>query len=346
MAANGRVTVLIGSPLEPKQIERISAVDPTRVSVFYEAELLPIPRYEGDHHGVPRSLNQEQLARWQALLADTEVMFDFDWLDTSTLPQRAPRLRWLQATSAGIGELIARSGLANSGIRFTTAAGVHASALAEFTLMGLLYWTKNVPFLQRRQAERHWQRYTSSSLAGKRALIVGLGEVGREIARTCAALRMEVWGMRRSLDDSPPEGVHKLIRKTELRDALPRLDALILACPLTTQTYHLIGKQELASLPRHAIVVNVARGAVIDEAALIDLLRRGGIRGAVLDAFEHEPLPPENPLWSLPNVLVSPHSASTVPAENERIVDIFIDNLQRYLDNQPLKNEFDAERGY
>ena len=346
MNADGRVTVLIASPLEYEHVERIAAVDSERVQVVFEPELLPVPRYEGDHHGNPRPLGEEAVARWQSLVAEADVMFDFDWLDPSTLRRRAPRLRWLQATSAGIGELLARSGLAESTIRFTTAAGVHASALAEFVVLGLLYWIKDVPFLERRRAERHWERYTAESLAGRRVLVVGLGHVGREIARACSGLRMEVWGMRRSESREPPQGVRRLIRGPELRDALPQVDALVLACPLTPETDRLIGREELAALPRSAVLVNVSRGAVVDEPALIDILERRSIRGAVLDVFAEEPLPVDSPLWSLPNVLVSPHSASTVSNENARIVDLFVENLGRYLEGRPLLNEFVSERGY
>ncbi len=346
MTADGRLNVLIGSSLEAVHVERIAAAGGDRVRVLFEPDLLPVPRYEGDHHGTPRQLGADELARWQSLVADADVMFDFDWLEPSTLPARAPRLRWVQATSAGIGEFLARTGLAESDIRFTTAAGVHAAALAEFALLGLLYFTKDLPFLQRRQAERHWERYTAESLAGRRVVVVGLGEVGREVARVCAALQMEVWGMRRSADGALPQGVSRLIVREELRDALAGADALVLACPLTPETHRLIGADELAALPTSAILVNVARGAVVDEEALIAALAANRIRGAMLDVFEHEPLPADSPLWAMPNVVVSPHSASTVPDENGRIVEIFVDNLGRFLEGRPLRNEFVAERGY
>jgi phosphoglycerate dehydrogenase-like enzyme len=152
--------------------------------------------------------------------------------------------------------------------------------------------------------------------------------------------------MRRALDGGLPDGVHRLIRREELPDALPQVHALVLACPLTRETRCLIGKDELEALPRSAILVNIARGEIIDEQALIDVLERKAIRGATLDVFEREPLPADNPLWQLPNVLISPHSASTVPDENARIVDIFVENLRRFLGDKPLKNEFVPERGY
>jgi phosphoglycerate dehydrogenase-like enzyme len=344
--ANGRVNIVIGSPLEDEHVARIAAAGGDRVHVLFHPELLPVPRYDGDHDGVPRALAPSELARWQSLVAEADVMLDFDWFEPATLGERAPRLRWLQATSAGIGEFLARTGLVHSNIRFTTAAGVHATALAEFAALGLLYWTKDVPFLQRRQAERHWERYTAESVAGRRALVIGLGEVGREVARLLAALRMDVWGMRRTAEGALPPGVTRLVVRRELRDALTQVDSLVLACPLTQETHRLIGVEELGALPASAILVNVARGAVVDEAALIAALRRNELRGAMLDVFEEEPLPPDSPLWSMPNVVVSPHSASTVPDENRRIVDIFVENLDRFLDGRPLKNEFVAGRGY
>jgi phosphoglycerate dehydrogenase-like enzyme len=343
---NGRVKILIGSPLEPEQVTRVAAAGGSSVEVLFEPELLPVPRFEGDHQGIPRRLDAEEFARWQSLVADADIMFGFDWLGPSTLRERAPRLRWLQATSAGVGEVLIQSGLAESDIRFTTASGVHASALAEFVALGLLYWCKDVPLLQRRQAQRHWERYTARSLAGQRVLVVGLGEIGRQVARVCSALGMEVWGIRRSAGQARPNGVTRLIPKAELGQALPQIDALVLACPLTRETRRLIGERELAALPASAILINVARGAVVDQQALIDVLARSAIRGAVLDVFEQEPLPAQSPLWGMPNVLISPHSASTVEDENGRIVDIFVDNLRRFLDGRPLNNEFVAERGY
>jgi glyoxylate/hydroxypyruvate reductase len=137
-----------------------------------------------------------------------------------------------------------------------------------------------------------------------------------------------------------------MVPAAELRTALPHLDALVLACPLTPTTRHIIGGAELAALPPGAVLINVGRGALIDEPALVAALREKRLAGAALDVFETEPLPRDNPLWDMPNVLVSPHSASTVEAENRRIVDLFIANLHRFLAGQQLINEYGRERGY
>jgi phosphoglycerate dehydrogenase-like enzyme len=157
---------------------------------------------------------------------------------------------------------------------------------------------------------------------------------------------MEVWGARRMWRQDPVEGITRLIQLSRIRELLPQVDALVLACPYTPETHHLIGREELDLLRAEAIIVNIARGAVIDQPELIRALTSGRIRGAALDVFETEPLETDSPLWDLSNVLVSPHSASTVGKENERIVDLFVDNLQRFLDDRPLRNQFDHERGY
>jgi glyoxylate/hydroxypyruvate reductase A len=339
------LTVLIASYLEPDLVERIAAAAPGRVRVVYEPDLLPAPRYPGDHTAPPRSLSQSSFDHWRRCLSEADVLFDFDWLEPERLPENAPRVRWLQATSSGIGELVARLGLDRWDAILTTAAGVHAVPLSEFVVLGLLYLTKDVPDLRRRQAEHFWERYTARRLAGQRMLLIGLGSVGRQIAATCASLGIEVWGMRRG-GGEPPEGVARIVTRDELGEALGQVDALVLSCPYTKETHHLIGAPELARMRSGGFVINVARGAVIDEPALVDALRLGHLGGAVLDVFEEEPLPPDSPLWDLPNVLVSPHSASTVGAENELIVELFVDNLKRYLAGQPLRNVFDHGRAY
>ena len=313
--------------------------------MIYAPDLLPVPRYVADHEGRPRALSAEQRERWLAYLRDADILFDFDWLAPERLLEHAPRLCWVQGTSAGIGELLRRTGLIDSHLLFTTAAGVHGAPLAEFVILGLLYFYRDVPRLQRMQQARQWERYTNKELAGKRALVVGLGAVGRTVAERLAAQGMEVWGARRT-PGRPPEGVTRVLLMTDLSSVLGGIDALILACPLTPETQGLIGAAELAAMPEGALLVNVARGRVIDEPALVEALRDGRLGGAALDVAEVEPLPADSPFWDLPNVLISPHSASTVDAENRRIVDIFLANLERYLDGKPLINRFDRTRGY
>ena len=178
--------------------------------------------------------------------------------------------------------------------------------------------------------------------------VVGLGKIGREVARLSRALDARVVGTVREIGDRVPEelGVERLEPAERLDELLPETDVLVLATPHTAQTHRLLDARRLALLKPGAILVNIARGDIVDEAALIAALRSGALRGAALDVFEQEPLPPESPLWDLPNVFVSPHSASTVPAENARIVELFQDNIRRYLDGRPLLNLLDRELLY
>jgi glyoxylate/hydroxypyruvate reductase len=179
-----------------------------------------------------------------------------------------------------------------------------------------------------------------------RLLIVGLGSVGRAVAGACAPFGIEVWGMGRTAPKGAIDGLQRYVEPDNLQQALGEVDALVLACPLTDLTRNLIGRQEIAMMRHGAIIINIARGAVVDEPAMIEALADGRLGGAALDVAAVEPLPEDSPLWGLENVLVSPHSASTVAAENGRIVDIFLDNLARFLAGRPLVNLYDADRGY
>src|SRR6185437_8610105 len=259
----------------------------------------------------------------------------FDWLAPAELAGNAPKLRWLQATSSGIGEFMAANGLDDSGFIVTTAAGIHAGPLAEFVLFALLYFVKDAPGLADAKTARSWRRHTSGELSGKRILIVGLGEVGRRAAESCAALGVDVWGASRAPRLAPPAGVSRLVPRDGIRAALAEVDGLVLAAPHTAESHHLIGRAELWQMPAGSVLVNIGRGELVDEEALIDVLRKGHLGGAALDVAATEPLPPSSPLWALRNVLISPHSASTVAAENERIVELFLRNFRRFTSGEP-----------
>jgi glyoxylate/hydroxypyruvate reductase A len=344
MAAD-RVSVLVASPLEPEHVTRIEAADP-RVSVLYEPDLLPVPRYRCDHTGVPRPLSAADLDRWAALRQQADVSFDFDWQAPADMAANCPRLRWVQGTSAGIGGFLERTDLAATPLVFTTAAGVHAIPLAEFALFGLLYFAKDMPLLARRQHERHWQRLAVGQLAGRRVLLVGLGGTGRAVARLLAAVGVEVTGTARTGRNRDAPGVASFVTPDQIGQVLPAVDALVLACPLTDQTRHLIAARELALMRPGAVLVNISRGQVVDEEALTAALSSGHLGGACLDVFAIEPLPASSPLWELDNVIVSPHSASTVAAENHLLAELFTDNLRRWLAGRPLRNLYDRAAGY
>jgi phosphoglycerate dehydrogenase-like enzyme len=222
---------------------------------------------------------------------------------------------------------------------------VHAVPLAEWVVFGALWLTKQLPRVLDQQRRHHWEQFETGLLRGRRALLVGLGGVGQEIARQLDALGVEVWGVRRS-SGSAPAHVTRLLPWDGWDGWLGEVDFLVLACPYTAETHHLVTAGRLAAMRAGAGVINVARGAVIDEPALIASLRAGHLGGAVLDVQEQEPMPADNPLWDLPNVLISPHRASIVGVENALVVDLFVDNLRRHLDGRPLRNVYDPDREY
>jgi len=338
-------TIVIGSFLEAGQVQRIEAARPG-ARVIYEPDLLPVPRYQCDHTGRRRDLSDAELNRWRALCAMADVFFDFDWLDPAAMARRSPALRWIQATSAGIGGFMQRTGLNDAGLTVTTAGGIHAIPLAEFAVMGALHFVKGVPHLREQQRDRHWQRYTTRQLAGQRALVVGLGGVGRQVASSLSGLGVEVYGLGRDGAAYEVPGVTRVINRGELDVTLPSIGLVVLACPLTPQTEGLLGERQLGLLRPDAVLVNISRGPVVDQTALYEALRDGRIAGACLDVFETEPLPADDPLWALGNVIISPHSASTVATENQTLVDLFLDNLDRFRSGAPMRNLYDPARGY
>ncbi|MEZ4635923.1 MAG: D-2-hydroxyacid dehydrogenase [Caldilineaceae bacterium] len=338
--------MLIGSYLEPELVARVEAVD-ARVRVLNEPDLLGAPRYIADHTS-PIERTPEQRERWHALLSQAEVMFDFDRGTVNQLAQLAPNLKWLQATSAGIGQLVKQSGLADTGIVFTTASGVHATPLAEYCLMSMLMFTKLAFHLAAEKERKHWARYCAGELRGQTLAVVGLGNVGSEVARLAHNVGMRVVGTKRRPEGVDPRSLHAdhLYAWTDLHAMLGEADFVVLIVPHTAETTKLIDAAALAAMKPGAVLINIARGTVVDEDALIAALRSGHLGGAALDVFAVEPLPAESPLWEMPNVLISPHSASTAARENERIVDLFCDNLRRYLAGEPLRNVLDKERLY
>ena len=344
-AHTGVQTVLIASFLEEEHVARIRQVD-ERLRVIYEPDLLRPPRYAADHTGEPVARSAEQEARWQALLGQADILFDFDHTHREDLPELAPNLRWLQATSAGIGQFVKRMGydVRMPSTLFTTASGVHSAPLAEFCLMSILNHYRGLAHLQECQRAHHWERFATTDLRGKTVGIIGLGKIGAEVARLCAAFGMNVTGVK----NTPTTVAHvdQVHAPDELLALLPQMDVVIMIVPHTPTSEKMVGAPEFAAMKDGAFFINIGRGSTVDEAALIAALQRSKLGGAALDVFEEEPLPGDSPLWDMANVLICPHSASTSDRENERITDLFCDNLRRYLDGRPLRNVLDVERLY
>ena len=343
------LNVLIASYLEDVHVQRIRDVDRS-LNVIFEPDLLRPPRYAADHIGQATTRTPEQHERWSDLLQQADILFDFDHTHREDLPELAPRVRWVQATSAGIGNFVKSQGYDRRMPEtvFTTASGVHAVPLAEFCIMALLMFNKGASRMMRDQQRKHWERYAGTDLRGRTMGIIGMGKIGTEIARLGRAFGMTILGTKRNVSDVDPAsiGLDALYPLSELHTLLRRSEYLVMIAPHTPETENMLGAAELALLPAGAFLINIGRGATIDEPALIAALRSGHLSGAALDVFAEEPLPPDSPLWEMPNVLVSPHSASTSDRENERIVDLFCENLRRYLSGRPLLNVLNTETLY
>lgn len=255
--------------------------------------------------------------------------------------QRAPRLQWLQVFFAGIDDVPVLDRLMSRGVWVTTAAGAGAPAMAQTVLAALMAISRGFLHHLAAQRQRRWTPLPEGAsgpvpIAGQTATIVGLGPIGREVARLLGVFRMHTIGVRRSTGDV--EHCDEVLRYEDLRQVLPRTDWLILTCPLTELTRQLVDEVAINALPRGARVINVARGEVVDEEALIEALRNGHLSAAYLDVFAQEPLPQDSPLWDMPNVLLSAHTAAASTDYDERVVAIFLENLARFLDGRPLMN--------
>lgn len=348
MPSNDVHTVLIASYLEPEHVQHLRMID-DRLTIIYEPDLVPPPRYPADHTNIMER-DAAQDARWRALLAQADVLFDFDHTHRADLPELAPHVRWIQATSAGIGQFVKRYHYDERMPQtvFTTASGVHAVPLAEFCIMALLTFNKGLLRMVHDQQRQHWERYAGTDLRDRTLGIIGMGKIGVEVARLARAFGMTVIGTKRTVANVDPATLHldQLYPLEQLDDLLQWAAYVVLVAPHTPETEQLLGAREFALLPRGAIFINIGRGATVDEAALIDALQSGHLGGAALDVFAQEPLPHDSPFWTMPNVLVSPHSGSTSDRENARLTDLFADNLQRYLTGAPLRNVLDTTTLY
>jgi phosphoglycerate dehydrogenase-like enzyme len=348
---SNRLSVFIASPLEEEHVARIRMVAPDKVDVVYLPDLLPPTRYIADHTG-PAGFRRstEQEARWRQYLAKADILWDFppDAADGTSGLSLAPNVKWIQATSSGIGNRVARLGLKDSSIILTTARGVHAGPLTEFVFHSLIGYWKQYQRIQEDQKHHRWARYCGEELAGKTLAIVGVGEVGRRIIQISKAFDMRVVALARpgSKRTARDVGVDTMFKSNELHKMLGEADALVLIIPHTAETEGMIDRSAIAALKPGAVLVNIARGQVIDEQAMIDALRTGHIAFAALDVFAVEPLPATSPLWDMPNVLVSPHSASTVISENGKITDIFCRNLKCFVEGSlsEMTNIFDRSQ--
>ena len=345
------MNVVIATPLEPELVTQIES-ELISDEVIYEPDLLPPTRYRGDHRGVAAfHRTQRQQTQWEHLLEHAHVTFGIpgdDPLQLRELIGNAGALRFVQATAAGAGQQVEAAGLSAADldrVAIASSSGVHAGPLAEFALAGILYFARGLPRLRRDQDERKWEHYPTRDLAGRTIVIVGIGAIGSRIAQYATALGMRVTAVNSS-GRRPDVPVDHYAAADRLPELARVADVLVVTLPATKQTTGMIDAKILAALPEDAIVVNVGRGQILDEPALIKGLRAGQIAGAALDVTQREPLPPDSALWELPNVILSPHTAALSPYENRRIVELFTENVHRLRAGQPIRNRITAARRY
>ncbi len=262
---------------------------------------------------------------------------------TQRLLTRIPRLRWVHTISAGVDHLLFPE-LRELDTILTNASGVFNVPIAETVMAYILAVVKRLPEFWAHQRERRWEKLPLRELRGQTVGIVGLGDIGAEVARLCRAFGMRVLGLRRR--PAPSDVADEVMPPDRLRDLLARSDFVVIAVPLTPETRGMMGRAELAAMKPDAWLINISRGAVVDEEALIEVLQEGRIGGACLDVFAQEPLPSESPLWDLPNVIITPHNSWSSPHIEEREIDLFLENLRRYVAGQPLLNVVDKQAGY
>ncbi len=328
------VNLLVTAPLDGASLERIKRVS-DRMKLTDASELLRAES-KGD------SSAAKEL---DALLAEAEVIYGFRL--PKDLVRRAPKLKWVQVMSAGVDRFLEDEELRKSKVVLTNVSGIHGVPIGEFVLGLMLMFAKQAPLCFQLKQQRQWGRFVPTVLRSKTVGIVGLGSIGREVARLAKAFRMRVVATRRSARGAgraryvdvlyPPDQLHRLLSES---------DFVVLALPLTPESKGLIGERELRSMKPTAYLINVGRGEIVDEQALVRALEERWIAGAGLDVFATEPLPADSRLWELPNVIFSPHVAGGMEDYVERATEVFCENLRRYLSGKRLLNVVNKERGY
>lgn len=269
-------------------------------------------------------------------------------VDFADVWHHAAKVKWCHSLSAGVEKVLIPE-LVKSAVPLTNAKGVFKRSLAEFAVFGILFHYKRARRLIENQRAHRWDDFHVDWMPGKIMGVVGYGEIGRECALLAHSLGMKIHALRRKPDQSASDPiVDRVFPPAALHEMLAGIDVLVAAAPLTNDTRHMLSEAEFSAMKASALVINVGRGPVIHEAALIAALQQKKIAGAVLDVFEKEPLPPESPLWDMENVLVSPHCTDRTadPDWLDLAMKVFLENFDRYVKGEPLINVVDKGAGY
>lgn len=347
----GRLRVAVAAPLAPELCELLIAREP-RIDLVVDQALLPPMRHPADFSGDPSfQRTPQQQSAYQDLVDSADALYGIPDVDPTALARTVranAALRWVHTMAAGGGGQVRAAQLDEGELErvvFTTSAGVHGDALAEFAVFGVMAGAKDLPRLRAQQDDREWSgRWLMSQVSEQTVLVLGLGGIGQAVARKLAALGASVIGTSRTGASAP--GVSRTVHPDDIATVLPHVSAVVTTLPGTDATHHLVGRDFFAALRPGATLVNVGRGTVVDESALVEALEAGTVGFAALDVFEVEPLPAESPLWAHPRVLISPHTAALDAREDRRIAELFADNATRFLDGMPLRNVVDTVEFY
>jgi phosphoglycerate dehydrogenase-like enzyme len=344
------LAILVAFPMlyPATDIDRIRAIagpDTTVTLAAFEISHEQRTRREQQPHDPDtRDADPELDDTQRAAFATADIVYTLDV--PVRLAEVAPRLRWVQAIGSGVGQYVAAD-LPAAGLALTNGAGIGAPPIAEWVVARVLQILKNLPEHDANAREHRWQSSLGSNLAGKTAVVVGLGAIGRSTARLLRPFGVRVFGVRRSVVPGfvDPD-VDEMVTPATLHEALGRADIAVLAAPGTDANENLFDTATFAAMPRGAIFINVARGTLVDEAALIDALNTGHLRAAAIDVARSEPLPADDPLWDAPNLLISPHSSTSGEGYDARAFDLFCRNLAHFVAGEPLENVIDLASGY
>jgi phosphoglycerate dehydrogenase-like enzyme len=328
-----QLNVLITRSLEDKYLRQISDVSP--VIKIFDASDLDTAERSGDY---------TSKEKFDAMLAEAEVIYGF-WPPQNILA-RSPKLKWIQTMLAGVDHSL-YADIFQSRIIVTNTSGIHGTQTSELVFEMMLMFAKNGPMYLNLQKQKKWEPVVPMLLRDKTVGIVGLGSIGKEVARLAKAFGMRVVANRRSIKRvTRTKNVDKLMPSGQLTELLSESDFVILALPATPDTNKIIGEHELRSMKPNAYLINIARGSVVDEEALVRALDERWIAGAGLDTVAKEPLSPESKLWEFPSVIITPHIAGRVDNYNALATDLFCENLRRYLSGEKLLQLVDKKKGY
>jgi glyoxylate/hydroxypyruvate reductase len=339
------------SAAERRQIEAVdSAIQLADAGGWFDGEIRETwPAFTVARYLAPGAMGSGTRAERDHLLAEAEVILG-GWPFPLDLRARAPRLKWFHQRPAGASNLLLGD-IGNSDVVVTTSRGAgNTLAMAEYAVAGIMHFAKGLhrAAVDRDKGVFDHRAYRPMLLDGKTACVVGVGGIGLEVGRLCAALGMRVVGTRRRPPDTAlPPGFSELGGAEALNRFLPQSDAVVICCQWTRETTRLFDKQRFAAMKAGSILVNVARGEIVDEEALADALQRGHLHGAALDVYVGEfERTPMAALWGDPRVLITPHMSAASDQDRHRAIDLFCSNLRAYIDGVSLRNVVDWERGY